>query len=147
MYAARCGPYDCSVVDVIERGFRDAARRSMERVDDTVVTLESQLASKLACLDAALEGIQGIHGIRDKEETERLEEEIRTLRARIKKERRIAEARRERTMADAVESRSAAEGMAEFLFEPGYYPDVWQGRETLVPDGVPRCPSHSSGHS
>ena len=53
LYASRCRSADRTVVDVIERGFRDAARRSLEYVNDTVDAMEAELVTKTERLPGA----------------------------------------------------------------------------------------------
>ena len=156
LYATRCGPEDTDVIDVIERRLRGSAQQDLVRLAEPglVASLESELATKRALLPGAVEERARLsalledarhrddpHGVvrisLELNATESLEKDIRVLPMRIAKERkRVAENLRN-AQAAAVNTRAAANDVAAHIFGAGYFRDIWEGREHLVPPGTP----------
>ena len=154
LYASRCGPEDTDVIDVIERGFRDAARRSLDCANDAVVSLEANLEAKRGRLPGANDERTRLSALLrearargdthsavrlsiELNEVESLEKDVRVLKMRIGKERKRASEKSREASAEAVQTRETAESVAAFIFGAGYFEDVWEGREYLLPSGCP----------
>ena len=157
LYASRCRSADRTVVDVIERGFRDAARRSLEYVNDAVDAMEAELAAKTerlpgACAERArIAALLGdardrcdAHGVvrleLEQKTVATLEQDVRVLKMHLGKERKRAADGMRKAQAALAETRAAAENLSAFIFGAGYFADLWEGRESLLPPGVPPVP-------
>lgn len=159
MYAARCvGQSDTDVIAVIERGFRESARRRLARLEEPglVARLEAELAAKTArlrdgsdveeresltaLLDAA-RSREDAHAVRrlalDLEAIDRLETDVRLLPMRIGKARRRAAEELREARAALAGARAEAVHIANQIFAIGYFADLWEGREHMLPPGLP----------
>ena len=163
MYAARCGPADAAVVDVIERTLLASAQRRLAVLassseNQVASRLEADLAAKKARLrdgtserererlTARIEDARtrsDAHSVvrlsLERDEIDALEKDVRVLPMRIGKERKLAAEELRAAQAASATVRADAEHVAATLFSAGYFPDVWAGREHLLPPGVPSC--------
>ena len=154
LYASRCGEGDRCVVDVIERGLVDRARRDVEAAGGgAVASLEAELLRKQALVPGAAEEMARIRALlalgmealgayedacllMDLTELESLDKDIRVLKMRVGRERKRADASARRAQRALDGARDDARSVASQIFAAGYFEDVWQGREALLPRGL-----------